>query len=165
MYMTNIILALKKIISKNLLEISDIQKENAVDNKAIGFYKIKIVDFLKLTTPSEYLDNILIEQHKLKSNYIICPYVEFDHNSGIITNHEGRHRAANAYQSGQHEMTIALYPTPKHREWKYDLSEMPEWLYGQYNHNFKIKLDKPKIDRILDNIGDYESYAVSSKKS
>ena len=134
------------------------QCQNAIDGKAIGFYTIAIKDFLRLTT-----DRILYEEltksepHQLSSNYWIFPYLNFDCKTGRVEGHEGRHRAANMLLNGEKDMLIALYPYPKHREWNYDLSELPTKLKGELVPSFEVNLDKGKIDRILQNITGYDA--------
>ena len=132
---------------------TEIQTRVAINEKAIGLYLINIIDFLRVTTTAEMFEMLLKEKHESSAEYLPC--LEFDVKTGKITGHEGRHRAANYYNDGHREMLIALYPEPKHRKWKHDLSQMPNKLTGQFN-NFQIELNKNKIERILQNIEGYD---------
>jgi len=137
------------------MEPTEEQRKNAIDSKAIGFYPIKITDFLSLTTTKEQYNEILKKKHKLSPSYAILPFVAFDVKTGKVTGHEGRHRAANMYQEGKTEMLIALYPEPKHRDWKEDLSQLPSFLYGQ-SAAVKIPLNKKNIEIVYQNITGYD---------
>jgi len=138
----------------NFPELNEDQKNNFIAVKAIGVYQIKIMDFLRLTTTKEFLEDLLSKKHTSSSRDI--GWLSFKASSGKVTGHEGRHRAANMYQDGKRELLIGLYPEPRHRQWDEDLSEMPKTLLGQFDTTVHVPLDKSKIEIFYQNISGYD---------
>lgn len=128
---------------KSDLHTSDQMKRMAEDNKAFGFVDIHPQDFLNLTTQDKSeMDRIMSDAKDLdfynektqSGNIIQPPHLEFDHATGKIEGHEGRHRAAALLRAGKDKMTVAMYPTRggyKRRGWNHN--EMPSQLVGQFS--------------------------------
>lgn len=152
--------ALTRIISKEELKVTEIQKQNAIDEKAIGTIEMDALEFLKLTTGDDaHLQEILNNAKPLAAyeKSIILPFLEFEVSTGKVTNHEGRHRAAALLNAGNKWITIALYPrgkAGKHREWE-SLEEMPTRLKGQFRHTTAL-IDPKNIEPFLQNFAGYD---------
>jgi len=138
--------------SKNEYEISGRQKQNALDNKAIGLYPMSPKDFLNLTTGSKELKHIQDNAKSLEfyqgkveeGDSLVHPFIDYDE-KGKVLRHEGRHRAQAVINAGGGVYWVALYPDRKHRN--YEESALPTTLRGQFGTG-AVMIDHDKVEWI-----------------
>jgi len=154
--MKHLVKALTKITADKELKINDHQKRTVVDEKGIGIYPMTPIDFLRLSTPNQAFIKDLMAASKdldfynspeVQKGMYVHPFIEFDNNTGKVTAHEGRNRAAAVIKAGGSVFLVALFPRPGHRE--HVKSELPTTLLGEFS-NFKYDLDYDKMIEWVD---------------
>ena len=132
---------------------------NAKDSYALGKIKIDPDDFLRLTTddPQFVYDdnkerNLTYQDYEnfgLREETIIHPFLRIDVSTGVVTGHEGRHRAAAAKEAGEN-FYVHIYPDYDSKTGKLKKAVLegfgeqfiPDILIGQFNPEVEVKLDK-----------------------
>ena len=75
---------------------------------------------------------------EIQKGMSVHPFLTFDIDTGKITGHEGRHRAAAVINAGGKVFQVALFPRPGHRE--HVLENLPTTLTAEFS-TFEYELD------------------------
>ncbi len=159
----------------NGLKLSPEMYRQARGNKHHVVVSMRPEDFLKLTTrDDDYVDRIKNQCKKLdeynqwteRGESILMPFLYVDSESGQITGHEGRHRAAALICAGSNEMPVSIRigGSEKHKEKygyfeaTYDMKfeDLPEYIRGEYGRGI---LDTSRLRVLVDGwkkLRDYE---------
>jgi len=108
------------------LVVTPEQMDRARSNKAVGYIWMHTIDFLLLTTPSDaYIKHVIDEALPLESynefsrsgEISVPPFLMIDIDTGEVTGHEGRHRAASLFKldpTAEMRVSIELYENDEH---------------------------------------------------
>lgn len=158
--MDYLIAALTRIVAGAEYQISDTQRKNALNHKAIGIYPFTPDEFLSLTAIGN--DRAYIEKHAKDLDFynqkveegesIVHPFLDFDPDKGgKVTGHEGRHRAQAVKNAGGDIFWVALYPNYVNKHRDYEESELPSQLIGQKS-TYTVPIDHSKVDWVEGNM-------------
>lgn len=157
---------------KNPYTVTDIMKGRARSYYALGFIRIEPKDFLALTTGGLNFGNRvqrIYEDNRQrnfsyndyedmhKESQVVHPFLSVNVDTGEVTGHEGRHRAAAAVEAGE-DFYIYILPDyeSKTQELKDDVlagdgaKYIPDVLSGQFDSKIKVKLDKSTMISMRD---------------
>jgi DNA repair protein RadC len=143
--------------SVNPLEISESQRELALDEKASFSVMMSAEAFLKLTTSdNQHFDRIMREalslgnynQFSQEGKTLISPLLRINQSGrrgGHITGHEGRHRAAAILHNGEtfFPVNIVLLDEVGYSSRKFSILDTPPFWYNQW---FLDRPDDPHVE-------------------
>lgn len=117
---------------------------NAIDRKAVGIVDMHPALFLTLTNLSpEYslqhaAQSAPLERYTGEWRGGIHPLINVDMETGTVSGHEGRHRAAAVYQNGGRWYRVAVLPSGvlKGRDsWTFTMNDLPREWRNQWDQN------------------------------
>lgn len=159
------------------LLITDNMKKKAKTNKFIGLLTISVLDFLSLTCKGDPVLWANQEQKEgitksleMYNEYVrrgesdIIPFLSVDMHTGVVLEHEGRHRAAALMERRIFDMQVAIslrdhgyltyyvepniddYSNPKRWAKRYmGVQDIPGRFLGQFNKSESVRIDKSKF--------------------
>lgn len=150
-------------VESNPLIVTQVQREWLKDNKATAFINMDPMDFLTLTTPdSQYLQEILnkartldeYNEYQIRTKEGQTPLLRIEKETGKITGHEGRHRAAAVYNAGESAMKVGIrlvHDYAGSRSWTWD--DVPEIWHGEFDdgkvyHKQHAEVIEPRIQHV-----------------
>ena len=145
-----------------LLLINRDQEDHALDEKHTQIVDINPRTFLDLTTEHGADDFIRTADGIIDVNFYnspaiqqkirVHPHLSINAQTGQVTGHEGRHRAASVLQAGGPWFRASIKLTPSSRNYKPE--QMPQRWTGQFNRNVTVSVPRLLTTdrlRIIDN--------------